>query len=44
MVEEIASAMNAAQAGRIIADSEESLRDANAGRRLLENGDRPALL
>ena len=30
MVEEIASAMNAAQAGRIIADSEEPVRDANA--------------
>jgi hypothetical protein len=30
MVEELASAMNAAQAGRIIADSEEAVRDANA--------------
>ena len=30
MVDEIASAMNAAKAGRIIADSEEPVRDANA--------------
>jgi len=30
MVEEIAEAMNAAQPGRIIADSEELVRDANA--------------
>ena len=30
LVEEMAAAMNAAQAGRIIADSEEPVRDANA--------------
>ena len=30
MVEEIAEAMNSAQPGRIIADSEEPVRDANA--------------
>ena len=30
MVEEIAEAMNSAQPGRIIADSEERVRDANA--------------